>query len=303
MSRVSHSRRLEEEGIVLPIANGRPVSRLGVQLTLFLVGCLLCSCCSVGAYIWGRASSRDVLSAEALPTSRPTRTALPTSTPTPTQAVEPGLNPTPTPPPSPTATLAPGAPTPTPPPPHLQPSAPPPTSTPAQSPLPTPTLESSPPTGRDEGNDQDDQNDQSDQNDQNDQNDTEAPDTTTIAPTPSLTPTLTAVIPSDVRIIHVEYRPPGSELSGEHVLIENQGGDQDMTGWSLSNRHSETYFFPPGFVLKQDGSLRVWTKDGVNTEIELYWGRSDPVWDNEYDTVRLRDNSGVIVDTFSWEAD
>lgn len=121
--------------------------------------------------------------------------------------------------------------------------------------------------------------------------------TVTLTPTPSLTPTPTDVLPSDVRIVHVEYRPR------EHVLIENQGGPQDMTGWSLSNRRSETYFFPPGYILEQDGSVRVWTGDGENTAIELYWGRSDEAWDDDQDTVRLRDNAGVIIDTFSWGLD
>jgi hypothetical protein len=104
-----------------------------------------------------------------------------------------------------------------------------------------------------------------------------------------------------LHIVHVEYKPPGSDLDGEHVIIENQGpGDQDMTGWTLSNEHANTYFFPPGFILPSDVSIRVWTRSGTDMAIELYWGRDDVVWDNESGTAYLRDNTGTVVDYLDW---
>ncbi len=107
---------------------------------------------------------------------------------------------------------------------------------------------------------------------------------------------------SDVRIVYVEYAPAESE-DWEFVLIENRGpGDQDMSNWTLSNERGDAYTFPKGFILPVDGSVRVWTKNGQDSEIELYWGREEEAWDNTSDTATLRDGDGKAVDWRSWSA-
>ncbi|MDY7078027.1 MAG: lamin tail domain-containing protein, partial [Chloroflexota bacterium] len=111
----------------------------------------------------------------------------------------------------------------------------------------------------------------------------------------------TSDTPPNLRIIHVEYAPPGTAWDSEHVLIENQGiNDQDMTGWTLSNEKANTYFFPTGFILPGKASVRVWTKSGTDADAELYWGYEGEVWDNQSDTTYLRDNRGTVVDALGW---
>jgi hypothetical protein len=110
---------------------------------------------------------------------------------------------------------------------------------------------------------------------------------------------------SDVRIVYVEYDPAeaGDEREWEFVLIENRGpGDQDMSGWTLSNDRGDTYTFPAGFILQADASVRVWTKGGQDTSIELYWGHEGEVWANDSGAANLKDSAGALIDWQSWSA-
>jgi len=102
----------------------------------------------------------------------------------------------------------------------------------------------------------------------------------------------------DVRIIHLEYNPPGPEVSGEFVLIQNNGGASvDVTGWTLSDAAYHTFRFP-SFFLGPKGYVRVWTREGMNTATDLYWGRRAAVWNNAGDKAFLRERRGLLVSEF-----
>jgi hypothetical protein len=104
----------------------------------------------------------------------------------------------------------------------------------------------------------------------------------------------------DVRLTYIEYNPEGADLAGEYVRVENQGTVRaDMSGWTLQDRVYNTFVFP-AFSLRPGASVRVWTKKGVNTATDLYWGRASAVWNNIGDTGYLRDREGRLVSTFSY---
>ena len=104
-----------------------------------------------------------------------------------------------------------------------------------------------------------------------------------------------------MRIDHVEWNPPGDEYEGEYVLIENRGpGAQDMTGWILSDEDDHNYDFPSGFILAGGVNVSVWTREGHDTQTNLYWGRSDPVWGNDGDTAYLWDDTETLIDFLTW---
>ncbi|MEE9615616.1 MAG: lamin tail domain-containing protein [Anaerolineae bacterium] len=292
---ISLLRRLGKERTVLPIGGGLSVSLLELQALLFLIGSLVCSCCSISSYVWGSAGLRR---AEPVPvgTSRPAGTpthtpvaigtpaAMSTDTDTDTTITPPAETTTPTSTPRPMETPVPPAP--------IQPPAstvtiqspipiptlaPTPTPTPAQSPIPTDTPRPTPtpptltPTA-----------------------------TNTPAPTSTSTPSPTTAPSSDLYIAHVEYNLP---LEGEYVLIKNRGaGSQDMTGWTLWDEQSHAYLFPDNFILPAAGasaSVRVWTKSDKDTATDLYWGLDNPVWGNS-DTARLLDDTRNEVDSLEW---
>ncbi|NJE06186.1 lamin tail domain-containing protein [Thermococcus sp. M36] len=104
-----------------------------------------------------------------------------------------------------------------------------------------------------------------------------------------------------VVISYVDYNPPGSDVSGEYVLITNEGSaDVDMGGWKLMDESNHVYTFPAGFILKAGASVKVHTGEGTDTETDLYWGRKQAVWNNDGDTAYLYDAEGNLVDSCSW---
>jgi len=113
---------------------------------------------------------------------------------------------------------------------------------------------------------------------------------------------------SDLHIIHVEYNPAGlenpdpeAEIQKEHVVIENRGAvDQDMSGWTLNNNRLDMYQFPANFILRSRAIVQIWTKNGVDSSVILYWESEEELWENETGVVFLRDHEETLVDTFSW---
>jgi competence protein ComEC len=104
-------------------------------------------------------------------------------------------------------------------------------------------------------------------------------------------------VPSDLRINHVEN---AGGLEGEYVLIENRGPhDQDMTGWYLTDADDHTYLFPVGFVLEDGDLVTVWTREGDDTETDLYWGRSSGVWGSS-DVATLWDSARNEISVYEW---
>ncbi len=278
-------RRLRQGKTLLPIGNSLSVSWLELHAAIFFICCVTCSCCSISSYLGGSASPHLSKPAPTR-TLRPTRTATPTWTPSPTSAPSPTWQPksaTPTQPPAPTATQRP------PPSPTSEPTSEP-TSTPTCTPTPTQTPEPTltpTPTATPTASPTPPHTPQT------------TPPSLTDTPQPTDTPTPTP-IPADLHVAYVEYNPPGADLDGEYVLIENLGaGSQDMTGWTLSDDNFNTYFFPVGFILGGEASVHVWTKGGDDTATDLYWGRGDPVWGNP-DTATLRDNAATVIDSLSW---
>jgi hypothetical protein len=122
--------------------------------------------------------------------------------------------------------------------------------------------------------------------------------TLTRTPTITLTPTETPKPFVYIEITHVEGDPPGDDVLGEYVLIENQGtANENMTGWKLKNEENDTFRFPV-FILKAGSEVTVWTREGANTETDLYWGSERSIWDNGGDCATLLDGSYQLVD---WE--
>jgi hypothetical protein len=111
-------------------------------------------------------------------------------------------------------------------------------------------------------------------------------------------PVFERTLRADVRIAHLEYNPPGPDVPGEYVLIQNSGNNSvDLTGWMLSDIAYHTYRFP-SFVLSPNGYVRIWTKQGVDSATDLYWGRRAAIWNNVGDRAFLRDNRGLLVSEF-----
>ncbi|WP_049894632.1 MBL fold metallo-hydrolase [Halogranum rubrum] len=88
----------------------------------------------------------------------------------------------------------------------------------------------------------------------------------------------------------------GENLNGEYVTFEKTGtASLNLSGWELADTAGHSYTIPEGNVLEAGDRITIYTGSGTDTETELYWGQSTPVWNNNGDTVILRDDTGTIV--------
>jgi endonuclease YncB( thermonuclease family) len=84
-------------------------------------------------------------------------------------------------------------------------------------------------------------------------------------------------------------------LNREYVVIENRGTNAvDLTGWSLSDETTRRYLFP-NFILAAKARVTLRTGSGMNTATDLYWGNRTAIWNDNGDTVFLRNREGRIV--------
>jgi lamin tail-like protein len=104
-----------------------------------------------------------------------------------------------------------------------------------------------------------------------------------------------------MKIITIAQDPPGSNLSGERVLLENQGSAAaDLSGWTLRPQTGPVFTFP-AFSLPPGAQVRVWTRAGANNSTDLYWGRDAVVWTGgPRGTASLRDSQDGEVTRYTY---
>lgn len=103
-----------------------------------------------------------------------------------------------------------------------------------------------------------------------------------------------------IGIAAVEFNPAGEDLLGEYVLLENEGAQAvNLSGWTLEDEAGTIYSFP-NFTLAAGGSVRVWVQAGTDDAENLFWGRTQAVWNNNGDVVVLRDATGAEVGRFGY---
>ena len=81
-------------------------------------------------------------------------------------------------------------------------------------------------------------------------------------------------------------------LSAEWVVVSYTGEDQiNLANWELRDEDKNVFIFPQ-LVLHPSGAVQIHTVSGTNTVIDLYWGKSDPVWQSG-EEAQLFDPSGT----------
>ncbi len=139
--------------------------------------------------------------------------------------------------------------------------------------------------------------------------------TSTITPTSTVTPTGTRPTPTPTRtrtptptwtpkpginITYIENNPAYVLL--EYVTIKNTSGKTiDMTRWILKNDHNPAdIFIFPRFTLYNNQTVNVWTLTGEDTNTDLYWGLSYPVWNTYNDCAWLLDDDKLRVSSYCY---
>jgi hypothetical protein len=78
----------------------------------------------------------------------------------------------------------------------------------------------------------------------------------------------------------------------EYVEIRNNAGNSyNLTGWFIRDENNYRYDFPDGFQLYGRRTIRVWSRDGVDTSYNLFWNSPVEIWNDYNDCAYLRDDS------------
>lgn len=107
------------------------------------------------------------------------------------------------------------------------------------------------------------------------------------ATTPQTQPTLP---PLDQPVIRIETVIGAGDLSSETVQLQRVGeGELQLAGWRLEGNNLKYTF--PALTLNKNGSVRLYTRAGQSTVIELFWGLDSAAW-RSGDTIILSDSNG-----------
>ena len=98
-----------------------------------------------------------------------------------------------------------------------------------------------------------------------------------------------------IRIHAIIFNPPGPDVRGEYVVIQNDtAADASLTNWTLRDAANHLFTFP-SFALRAGFSVKVWTKAGASDAENLFWRHRSAIWNNTGDTAILRDQNGTEV--------
>ncbi|MBM3709037.1 MAG: hypothetical protein FJW61_01245 [Actinobacteria bacterium] len=105
--------------------------------------------------------------------------------------------------------------------------------------------------------------------------------------------------------VTVNYDAEGDDrknLNGEYVILENSNSyDIDIGGWSIKDSATNIYDFG-NFIFKSNSRIFLYTGSGKDSieEGKFYWGSTKPVWNNDHDTLYLRDREGLLVEIYNY---
>jgi len=86
------------------------------------------------------------------------------------------------------------------------------------------------------------------------------------------------------------------DLQREAMILVNEGGeDGDLSGWLLLIHGELSFEFPEGFTIPPGGQVSLHTRQGKDTEEDLYWGLDAPLWGEPGIRATLQDGEGAVV--------
>jgi hypothetical protein len=106
----------------------------------------------------------------------------------------------------------------------------------------------------------------------------------------------------NVYLSQIRYQAQaGRGVNGEYVKITN-GHDYyvNLRHWTLSERHGNLLYAFPNKWLAPHASLWLYSGQGYNHGVNLYWGSNSSIWHNTGDRATLRNGRATLIDTAVW---
>ena len=120
---------------------------------------------------------------------------------------------------------------------------------------------------------------------------------------PTATPTPTPIPDVQINLIETGGDGPGYYWE-EYVRVKNRSSRKvELTGWTIwSKRNDKTYTFPE-FELKSNQIVKVWTRQGTDSDTDLFWRLVNEVWKYDGDCAKLKDENENLVNWYYYPGD
>ncbi len=110
-------------------------------------------------------------------------------------------------------------------------------------------------------------------------------------------PAPTAIQDIPTGLIKIENIIGAESVASEIVVLRREGdGELQLTDWKLQDSNGNSYTFP-GLTLYKDGAVYLHSAAGADTVIDLYWNKSDAVWQSG-EKATLIDSLGKVQATY-----
>ena len=70
-------------------------------------------------------------------------------------------------------------------------------------------------------------------------------------------------------------------------------------GWTIKDEANHIFTFPQ-FALDQNGTVTIHTGSGINTNDSLFWSNQGAIWNNDGDTLYLRNKDGELILSYAY---
>jgi len=100
--------------------------------------------------------------------------------------------------------------------------------------------------------------------------------------------------------VKINQNPDDSQNPNlESIILTNIGPAVDMNGWQLKDEATHIYTFGD-LELDTGNYVTIYSGKGANTADVKYWNQATTVWNNDGDTVFLRDDEGNLALSYSY---
>ncbi len=92
----------------------------------------------------------------------------------------------------------------------------------------------------------------------------------------------------------------GMNLNDEYIIIKNIGEEAvDTKGWVIKDSATNIYEFN-SYQFEPGSTIYLFTGNGTDSGGIFYWNSPNPVWNNDFDTLYLRDAGGLLIELYNY---
>ena len=111
----------------------------------------------------------------------------------------------------------------------------------------------------------------------------------------------------DTVSIEIFFNAQGNDnenINGEFVILENIGSEiLDTSGWTIKDSGTNIFHFG-SYKFNPDNRIILFSGEGKDRSEDddwyMFWDSPRPVWNNDHDTLYLRDSEGLLIEIYNY---